>query len=103
MTLRSPDHGSAFIFYDRIAALQRSASLLHAMLGRVMAHEITHLLLPEEEHSSSGLMRAHWKPDDLRFASTACFGLSGRSGRSVQLMYREALRRARIKDSVTGK
>jgi hypothetical protein len=57
MTLRSPDHSAAFIFYDRIIALPTSMSFLQTMLGRVVAHEITHLLLPEEEHSSSGLMR----------------------------------------------
>jgi hypothetical protein len=90
MTLRSPNHGAAFIFYDRIIALQTSASLLQTMLGRVVAHEITHLLVPEEEHSSSGLMRTHWKPDDLRFTTMGCGTLSARS---MQLLQGEARRR----------
>jgi hypothetical protein len=45
MTLSSPDNAAAFIFYDRVAALQRSTSLLQTMFGRVVAHEIVHLLM----------------------------------------------------------
>lgn len=100
MTLRSPDHGAAFIFYDRIAALQTSTSLLQTMLGRVLAHEITHLLLPAEEHSTYGLMRAHWRPEDLFFASTACGNLSAPL---IQLLQREALRRTHAKNHAMGK
>jgi hypothetical protein len=59
--------GSAFIFYDRVAAMQTSTSLLQTMLGRVVAHEIIHLLLPGQEHSHDGLMRGDWNQDDLRF------------------------------------
>ncbi len=80
----------AFIFYDRVVALQSSTSVLYAMLGRVLAHEITHLLLPREEHSPLGLMRGDWAPEDLIFASPACLRLTARS---IQLIHREALRR----------
>jgi hypothetical protein len=61
--------GSAFIFYDRVVAMQTSTSLLQTMLGRVVAHEIVHLLLPQHKHSHSGLMRSDWTRDDLRFTS----------------------------------
>jgi hypothetical protein len=60
------------------------------MLGRVLAHEITHLLLPGEKHSNAGLMRAHWGRDDLRFTSGACFWLKENS---VRLMQAEVRRR----------
>ena len=87
----SRDSAVAFIFYDRVAAMRTQTRSLPVMLGRVMAHEITHLLLPEEDHSQVGLMRAQWAADDLRITSWACLGVPLRS---VQLMQREVLRRA---------
>jgi hypothetical protein len=86
----SADYATAFIFYDRISALRTHTNVLPAMLGRVLAHEITHLLLPEEDHAAFGLMRGQWRVDDLLFTSTACHGLSAQS---VQFMQREAVRR----------
>ena len=86
----SADYATAFIFYDRILALRTHTQLLPAMLGRVLAHELTHLLLPQEDHTGFGLMRGQWSAEDLLFTSTARLGLSGRS---VQFMHREALRR----------
>jgi hypothetical protein len=86
----SGDAAVAFIFYDRVMAMRTHTRLLPAILGRVMAHEITHLLLPQEDHSEIGLMRAQWAADDLRLTSSACLGLSMKS---VQLMQREVLRR----------
>ena len=61
--------------------------------GRVMAHEITHLLLGTQGHSDLGLMRGHWNTDDLRIASSACLGLPMRS---VEVIQKEALRRVLI-------
>lgn len=57
--------GRAYIFTQRVVEV----SLLRGhdselMLGRVMAHEIGHLLLAEGSHSRSGIMRQHlnlWK------------------------------------------
>ncbi len=96
----SADYAAAFIFYDRILALRTHTHLLPAMLGRVLAHEITHLLLPQEDHAVFGLMRGQWSADDLRITSAACLGLSTRS---VQLMHREALRRVSIAHSAWEK
>jgi hypothetical protein len=39
------------------------------ILGHGMAHELGHLLLGTNSHSSSGLMRAHWTGEDLAMAS----------------------------------
>src|ERR1700730_2001972 len=77
------DYAAAFIFYDRVTAVRTQARLLPMMLGRVLAHEITHLVLPGQGHSYFGLMRGQWSADDLLPSSLACIGLPKRS---VQLM-----------------
>jgi len=41
---------------------------LGMLLGHVMAHEIAHLLLGTNSHSDTGIMRAHWHPEDLELA-----------------------------------
>jgi hypothetical protein len=81
---------AAFIFYDRMVSLRTQARSLPSIVGRVLAHEITHLLLPRESHSELGLMRGHWTADDLRTISSGCTGLSATS---AKLMQNEALRR----------
>jgi hypothetical protein len=63
--------GGAFIFYDRALNLRTHCKLLGNTLGRIMAHEIMHLLHPEEPHSEVGLMRSQCAADDLRFDSSA--------------------------------
>jgi len=86
----SSDNAAAFIFYDRVVAQRTHTRLLPTILGRVMAHEITHLLLPQRDHSDLGLMRGEWTADDLRITSSACLGLPIRS---VEFMQKEAFRR----------
>lgn len=65
---------TALVFYDRVSLLQTNCPL-HIILGRVLAHEITHLLLRDEGHPSSGLMRANWSWKDLGFACLTCLRL----------------------------
>jgi hypothetical protein len=51
--------GRAYIFSHRIAALaKRSERDLGQLLGRVIAHEVGHLVLPENSHSQAGIMSA---------------------------------------------
>lgn len=90
ITDSSDAFAAAFIFYDRVVALRTHTQLLPVMLGRIMAHEITHLLLPQQDHSHLGLMRGQWAADDLRTTSSTCLGLPTKS---VQFMQKEALRR----------
>ena len=90
MTVLNGEWSVAFIFYSRVLALRSNRAVPQAILGRVMAHEITHILLPREGHSGAGLMRERWEPDDLQFGSPACLGLPPRF---VRLMEQEALRR----------
>jgi hypothetical protein len=86
----SAGYATAFIFYDRVLALRTQPRPMPVMLGRVLAHEIVHLLLPSEGHSELGLMRGQWSADDLRIASSACLNLPARF---IPLMQREAARR----------
>jgi len=86
----SDSQGVAFVFYERVLALRTPTRPLPMMLGRVIAHELTHLLLPEQGHSDVGLMRGQWAADDLRITSSACLRLPTTS---VQFMEKEALRR----------
>jgi hypothetical protein len=52
--------GRAYIFTHRIAnlALQHGDDF-RLVLGRVIAHEVGHLVLPEYSHSDQGIMRAN--------------------------------------------
>ena len=43
----------------------------YQVLGAAMTHEIGHLFLGPNSHSSVGIMRAGWKEDDLKQASQA--------------------------------
>jgi len=44
----------------------RDSALLSRSIGRVAAHEITHVLAPALGHSHEGLMRARWREAMLR-------------------------------------
>ena len=56
----------ATVFVDRIKALAHHAHADRwAMTGRVMAHEIGHLLLGTAAHSATGLMREIWTAAEL--------------------------------------
>jgi hypothetical protein len=56
----------------------------------VMAHEIAHRLLPQQEHTDARLIRGRWSAHDLRIGGSARLGLPARS---AQFMERQALRR----------
>jgi hypothetical protein len=40
----------------------------HLVLGMTMAHEVAHLLLPNNGHSPSGIMRDSWTQSDYKKA-----------------------------------
>ena len=63
--------GRAYIFSHRIAALAAlNERPVGDLLGRVIAHEIGHLLLPEKSHSAIGIMSSSL---DLRPAALPAF------------------------------
>ena len=54
----------ANVYADRMTALADGREF-EATLGRVIAHELGHLLLGKNAHSPAGIMRAHWRVQDL--------------------------------------
>ena len=62
--------GRAQIFYDKIRTVAGgNTAPFFALLGRVMAHEIGHLLLGDNKHSRSGIMTAAWSDPELEMRS----------------------------------
>ena len=66
----SGDHTGVFLSRVRQTAA-RNAGIIDVshLLGYVMAHEIGHVLLHSISHSSEGLMRADFRPADLKKAA----------------------------------
>jgi hypothetical protein len=57
----------AFVLGERTRAVAVAGRVDHAsVLAGVIAHELAHLLMPERSHSSFGVMRPHWTPDEFR-------------------------------------
>ena len=86
----------ATVFSDRIdQAASRVGVEPGTLLGRVMAHEVGHLLLGSGYHGEAGLMRAEW-PD----------ALLARNGERVALLdarSRQDAPRARIDCGIVGR
>jgi hypothetical protein len=60
------------VFMDRVDAVAKRTKIEPALLtGRAMAHELGHLLLGTSGHAQTGLMRAFWSDDLLRYGSDA--------------------------------
>jgi hypothetical protein len=59
-----------YLFFDQIMKLSNAERLNPALvLGTAAAHEVGHALLRRGAHSSEGLMRPLWTPDDWRRAA----------------------------------
>ena len=57
----------ASVFYHRAVELEAGKPGARAeILGGILAHEIGHLLLAENSHSGTGVLRAQWGDQDLR-------------------------------------
>ena len=69
LALRRGRTRTAHIFFLRVAdSAQKHHMTLATLLGYVMAHEIGHLLLPADSHSSKGLMRGDWSVAQMQDA-----------------------------------
>jgi hypothetical protein len=53
------------IFFDRVTGIA-DPGLVPVLLGHVLVHEVTHILEGAAGHSSEGVMKAYWTPDDYR-------------------------------------
>ena len=72
-SLPSAEEGRGFIaniFWNRIEGLTKWLQVSQSqVLGLVAAHELGHLLLGLDAHSSTGIMRSSWNKMDLERAS----------------------------------
>lgn len=57
----------ATVYVDRVEWIAKQTGTdPRALLGRAIAHELGHLLMPASGHSTRGLMRAIWSGAELR-------------------------------------
>lgn len=90
---------SATIYSDRAMTFRGQQPLLFLGIGRAIAHEITHLLLPaEDSHAHYGLMRPHWSTQDFGTGAGGCFSLTPEA---VAAMQREAGRMERLRTAAS--
>jgi len=65
-----PDAGMgriAYVIYDRVRQIAAGHGADEVgLLGSVMAHEISHLLLGRDSHADGGLMKDHWNHLEVR-------------------------------------
>ncbi len=73
-----------------LATLDRDEYDLSAIMGCLMAHEVGHLLLGENRHSASGIMKAQW---DLSQVQQAMRGSLGFLPEEKKLLYANAIAR----------
>jgi len=76
---------SATIFEDRIEGLWESNGTdLAVVLGHAIAHELGHVLLGSAEHSSMGIMRAHWGKADFDQAAMGRLGFTAQQAARIR-------------------
>ena len=68
-----------------------------AVLGPALAHEIGHLLLVSHGHSPSGIMRAHWRPEDYERAPRGAFSFTSKQAQSLRAEIRK-----RVQEQAAG-
>jgi hypothetical protein len=67
----SIEGGQAVVLFDAVRSLVRiRLSDPAVLLGLAIAHEMGHILLRSVSHSTAGIMRARWLPNDLHDAET---------------------------------
>jgi hypothetical protein len=87
MAIVPPQGGGriAYVLFDRVTRVARAArSDVTDVLGRVMAHEIGHLMLPDGSHSGSGLMRADWNIKELHRPLHSAFEFTIPQGETIR-------------------
>jgi hypothetical protein len=73
------------VFADRVQAMAALAGVdAGELLGRVMAHEIAHLLIGTHDHSPRGLMRGEWRASELARQRPADWVLSRADGMKIR-------------------
>ena len=77
LTSRSDSGSTAAVFYDRALSVRTDRIFPAQILGRAMAHEIIHVLLPSLPHLDRGLMKAKLTVEDFRIGCLQCPPLAG--------------------------
>ena len=93
MAIVPPQGGGriAYVLFDRVTQVARAArSEVTDVLGRVMAHEIGHLMLPDGSHSGSGLMRAGWNIKELHRPPDSAFEFTISQGETIRRRLRRS-------------
>jgi len=81
----SIEGGQAVVLFDAIRSLVGSRFSNPAnLLGLAMAHEMGHILLRSVNHSTVGIMRARWLPNDLHDAETGSLVFTREQADSMQ-------------------
>jgi hypothetical protein len=73
------------------------------LLGLVVVHELGHLLLGRDSHSSEGLMRARWEAAELREAAKGNLLFTKSEAERMRVRYLSATAFDRVKVSASGK
>lgn len=80
----------ATVFADRVQSLAAFAGADEGeLLGRVIAHEIAHLLIGTRDHGTRGLMRGEWRASEVALQRPSDWRLARTDG----LKIREAIKR----------
>jgi len=75
----------AYVFWRRVErASQRFTAAEHNLLGAVIAHELGHMLMPNQSHAKRGLMENPWGPDQFRAASVGLLHFAEESGELIR-------------------
>src|SRR5688572_19102695 len=75
----------ATVFADRVQTLAAFAGVDEGeLLGRVIAHEISHLLIGTRDHEPRGLMRGEWRASELARQRPSDWQLSHADGLTIR-------------------
>lgn len=82
----------ATIYLDRVEWLAREAAVpVDAVLSRAMAHELGHLLLGTAAHSTRGLMRPVWRPEEFALDRPSDWTIAPADSEQMRLAYHRRL------------
>jgi hypothetical protein len=81
----------ACVYFAPVAAAKALAVVsLGELLGYIVVHELGHLLLGKDSHSSEGVMRPVWQFEDLQQAARGRLGFTSRQGERMRGRYLSA-------------
>jgi len=90
------DGVDAAVFYTGVQALSRiSAASSGQILGYLVAHEIGHLVLGSSAHSSTGIMRPGWTPEEFERAARGQLGFTPQQSEKMRAAFARRLAQPR--------